>query len=352
MTGNWAPVRMGLVGYGIGGRVFHAPLLASASEVDFLGVVTGSPRRRDDVAADLPGRRTFDDLAALAEAGAEAVAISTPAHTHLPLVLQALRLGLGVVCDKPFTLDAAAARTAVDEADSRGLPLTVYQNRRWDSDFATVAELVRAEALGRVRRFESAFERFAPVPGPPAAGAGTLLDFGSHLVDQALHLFGPVQLVYAELGRMIDDGLDDDVLLALTHTSGVRSLLSGSWVQGAPRPRFRITGQDGAYEVGGMDVQESLLFAGHTPAELGPRWGVEPMSRRSVIARGDESVPVPLRRGRWDAFYPAFAQAVRGAGPVPVDPRDAVATAVVLDAARRSAVTGAAVHLVDELPRN
>ena len=343
MSDTSAPVRIGLAGYGFGGRFFHAPLLASAPEVEFLGVVTGSAERRRQLTADLPDRRAFDDLPALVEAGAEAVAISTPAATHIPLVLEALRLGLAVVCDKPFALDAASARVAVQEAQERGLPLAVYQNRRWDSDFATVTDLVRTGELGELRRFESAFERFAPVPGPPSAGGGTLLDFGSHLVDQALHLFGPVRLVYAELGRMTDDALEDDILIALTHDSGVRSLLSGSWVQGAPRPRFRVTGTEGAYVVDGMDVRKLCLLAGHTPAELGERWGTEPEARRSAIERGDESVPVPLLRGRWDTFYPAFAQAVRGAGPVPVDPRDAIATAHVLDAARLSAATGTAV---------
>jgi predicted dehydrogenase len=338
-----APVRIGLAGYGFGGRVFHAPLLASAPGVEFLGVVTGSSERRQQVAADHPGRSVFDDLPALAEAGAEAVAISTPADTHIRLVLEALQLGLAVVCDKPFALDAASARAAVEEAETREIALTVYQNRRWDSDFTTATDLVHAGTLGTVRRFESAFERFSPVPGPPAAGGGTLLDFGSHLVDQALHLFGPVQLVYAELGRMTPDALDDDVLLALTHDSGVRSLLTGSWVQGAPRPRFRVTGTDGAYTVDGIDVQESLLLAGHTPAEHGEQWGTEPETRPSAIVRGNESVTVPLRRGRWDSFYPAFAKAVRGEGPVPVDPGDAVATASVLDGARRSAATGTVV---------
>ena len=345
MSQNSNPVRIGLAGYGIGGRVFHAPLLASAPGVDFLGVVTRSAERRKQVDADLPGRRTFDDLAALAAAGAEAVAISTPADTHIPLALEALRLGLAVVCDKPFALDPASARAAVEEAEARGLALSVYQNRRWDSDFATLTDVVRAGTLGQVRRFESAFERFSPVPGPPAAGRGTLLDFGSHLVDQALRLFGPVRHVYAELGRMSPDALDDDILLTLAHDTGVRSLLSGSWVQGAPRPRFRVTGTEGAYVVDGVDVQESLLLAGHTPAELGERWGAEPGTRYSAIVRGAFSSPVPLRRGRWDAFYPAFAAAVRGAGPVPVDPHDALATAVVLDGARCSADSGTVISL-------
>ena len=279
MTGSSPPVRIGLAGYGIGGRIFHAPLLASATGVEFVGVVTGSSERRKQVSADLPALVTFDDLTALADAGADAVAISTPAATHVPLVLEALRLGLAVVCDKPFALDAASAGEAIRAAESRGLTLSVYHNRRWDSDFATVTDLVHAGALGEIRRFESAFERYAPVPGPPAAGAGSLLDFGSHLVDQALRLFGPVRAVYAEVGRMRPDALDDDVLVALTHDSGVRSLLAGSWVQGAPRPRFRVTGTDGAYVVDGMDVQESLLLGRAHPGRAR-----RPLGHRARVA--------------------------------------------------------------------
>jgi predicted dehydrogenase len=339
------PVRIGLAGYGFGGRYFHAPLLASAADCDFLGVVTRSPERGAAVRQTLPGRQVYPDLESLAAAGAEAVAISTPADTHIPLTLEALRLGLAVVCDKPFALDAASAQAAVDEAAARGLPLSVYQNRRWDSDFRTVRDLVGNGALGEVLRFESAFERFAPEPGPPDAGGGTLLDFGSHLVDQALHLFGPVDTVFAELHERHANGLDDDIYVALRHVSGIRSHLRGSWTQGAPMPRFRVTGSRGAYVVDGMDCQESLLLSGRTPAELGQGWGVENDPRGSAIRRGETATPVPLLPGRWDTFYPAFAAAVRRQGPVPVDPRDAVTTATVLDAARRSAATGHVIRL-------
>ncbi|WP_409331671.1 Gfo/Idh/MocA family protein [Trujillonella humicola] len=339
------PVRFGLVGYGFGGRWFHAPLLASAPEVDLLGVVTTSPERRALVAADHPRVATFDSLGELVAAGAEAVAISTPAGTHTALTEQALELGLAVVCDKPFALDAAAARGSVELAAARGLPLAPYQNRRWDSDFRTVRALVADGRLGRVARFESRFERFAPEPGPPAAGGGTLLDFHSHLVDQALVLLGPVTSVYAEW-RVRDGGLDDDVFVALAHADGGRSHLWGSWSQGAPGYRFRVSGTESAYVVGGpMDGQEAALLAGRTPAGEGEHWGVEPPERYGRLRRGDDGAVVPTERGRWDVFYPAFAAAVRGTGPVPVDPRDAVVTATVLDAARRSATTGEVVRL-------
>jgi predicted dehydrogenase len=336
---------MGLVGYGVGGRYFHAPLLGSAAECEFLGVVTTSSERQRQVAEDL-ACPAFASLEDLAMAGAEAAVISTPAATHVALTQQALHLGLAVVCDKPFALDADSARETVQLAERLQVPLTVYQNRRWDSDFLTLRGLLGSGSLGVLTRFESRFERFRPEPGPAAAGGGTLLDFGSHLVDQALLLSGPVQGVYAEMHlRSGAEGLDDDVFIALAHYSGVRSHLWGSWRQGAPGPRLRATGTLGTYVVEGTDGQEDLLKGGASPASAGERWGVEPAERWGYVQRGDRVDSVPSARGAWDLFYPAFAAAVRGAQPVPVDPWDAVATATVLDAARSSADTAQVVSL-------
>jgi predicted dehydrogenase len=331
-------MKMGLVGYGFGGRYFHAPLLASAAGVEFVGVVTRSAQRRAELAADRPGVAAFDSLEALAAAGAQAVAISTPADTHVPLALDAIGLGLAVVVDKPFAMDAAEARGAVRAAEKAGVVLSVYQNRRWDSDLLTVRRLIDTGALGQVTRFESRFERFSPDPGPPAAGGGSLRDFGAHLVDQALLLFGPATRVYAEVSGRHD--LDDDFFVALHHAGGVESHLWGSWVQGAPGPRFRVTGTTGSYVVDGVDGQEEALIAGRSPATEGDRWGTEPEQRWGRLHRGDAGEPVPTERGRWDTYYPAFAAAVRGEAPVPVDPWDVVRNIEVLDAARESATTG------------
>jgi predicted dehydrogenase len=336
-------VRFGLVGYGLGGRVFHAPLIASASDIDFMGVVTTSPERRAELEKDHPGVGAFDSLEDLADAGAQAVAISTPATTHAGLAREAITLGLAVVVDKPFALDAEAAREVTTAAADAGVLLSVYQNRRWDSDMLTVRKLIADGALGEIRRFESRFERWAPDRQPPAAGGGTLLDFGSHLVDGALHLFGPARRVYAEVHVSVE--LDDDVFVALHHDTGVESHLWGSWRQAAPGPRFRVTGTTGTYIVDGIDGQETVLKTGKAPKDLGNRWGVEPEHAWGRLYRGATGAPVRSERGRWDVYYPAFAAAVRGEGAVPVDPWDAVRTMDVLDAARISAATGETVDL-------
>jgi predicted dehydrogenase len=335
-----------LFGYGSGGRYFHAPLLAAAPGCEFLGVVTTSQERRKLVASDHPELSTFDGLEEAISAGAQAVAISTPAQTHSTLTDHALGLGLHVVCDKPFALNASAAARSIQLADSKGKLLSPYQNRRWDSDFLTARQLAESGQLGAITQFESRFERFAPDRGPGLSGGGTLLDFCSHLVDQVLTLFGSVRTVYAEW-RIRETGLDDDVFVALVHDSGVRSHLSASWSQGAPGSRFRVSGTHGTYVISGpMDGQEAALIAGESPATLGDEWGREPESRWGSIRRGADAIEmVPTLPGAWHTFYPAFAAAVRGEGPVPVPAADALSTAIVLDAARQSAKAGELVTL-------
>jgi predicted dehydrogenase len=338
------PVRFGLVGYGFGARYFHAPLLVAAPECEVVGVMTSSAERQALVAREVPGAPTVTSLQALVDAGAEAVAISTPAETHSAVTDAALQLGLAVVCDKPFAMDPAAARQSVALAEERGLKLSPYQNRRWDADFLTVRKVVDSGEIGTVTRFESRYERYAPERGPGRAGGGTLLDFGSHLADQALVLLGPAVSVYAEL-RLRENGLDDDVFIAVTHASGALSQLWGSWRQSAPGPRYRVTGTNGTYVLAAGDTQENLLLAGETPATLGDRWGIEPPDTHGTLHTGTAAAPYATERGRWDLFYPAFAGAVRGTNPPPVDPRDAIASGTLLAAARTSAATGAVVQI-------
>ncbi len=337
---------MGLVGYGFGGRVFHAPLLAGSTAIEFLGVVTTSADRRRQVEAE-HGVRSFDDLADLAAAGAEAVAISTPAPTHVELSLAALDLGLHVMCDKPFALSAEDARRVAARATEVDRLVVPYQNRRWDSDLRTLRSVLDQGTLGAVTRFESRFERFDSIDGLPGAGGGILYDFGSHLVDQALFLFGPVTSLYAELGPPgADIGREVRFFASLQHAGGVVSHLVGDWVQGAPGPRFRVTGAGGAFVVGpGMDGQEDALIAGRSPAADGDQWGVEVESAWGWIQRGDERTPVPSERGRWDLLYDEFARSVRGAGTPPVLVSDAIASLTVLDACAESARTGRVVDV-------
>ena len=332
-------MRIGLVGYGKGGRFFHAPLIAAAEGCELAGVVTRSAQRRDELARDYPGTPAYDDLAQLASAGVDAVAISTPADTHVPLAVQAVSLGLPVVCDKPFALQSAAARQLLAEAERAGVLVTVYQNRRFDADFLTVRAVIEAGELGRITRFESRIEQYTPPGGIPSSGGGILFDLGAHVVDQALLLFGPVMSVYAE----VDDagGHPGRFFIAARHAAGVASHLVGDLVlQGTPGPRFRVFGTLASYGVDAFDGQADALMAGGSPAAAGGAWGVVPRERWGHLHAGHTTRPWPSERGDWTVFYASFGDAVRGHGAVPVDPWDAVAGLEVLEAARRSAATG------------
>ncbi|MEE3506341.1 MULTISPECIES: Gfo/Idh/MocA family protein [unclassified Pseudomonas] len=339
-------MRIGLVGYGKGGRYFHAPLIASLPGATFVGVVTRSPGRRRELTQDHPKVVAFDSLADLVSAGVDAVVISTPLASRKALILEAIELGVAVVSDKPFVSDATQACELVLAAEEKGVLLSVYQNRRWDSDFLTVRKLIDNGVLGEISRFESRVERYSPKSVGKVSGGGMLRDLGSHLVDQALLLFGPVSRVYAELDFATrDTPLDHAFFVSLTHASGVVSHLWGSCLQNCPGPRFRVSGSAGCYSVEGLDGQEAALLAGLSPKSEGDSWGVEEHRRWGWFEQGEQRERIPSERGCWDAFYRQLQDAVGGRGANPVDPRDAVASAVVLDAARLSAEQGRVVDL-------
>ncbi|OCR21726.1 oxidoreductase [Pseudomonas syringae] len=334
-------MRIGLVGYGKGGRYFHAPLIASLPGATFVGVVTRSAERRQELAQDHPQAKAFDSLADLVAAGVDAVAISTPLATRQALILEAIELGVAVVSDKPFAADAEQAQALVDAAERKGVLLSVYQNRRWDSDFLTLRKLIDEGVLGDVSRFESRVERYSPKSVGKASGGGMLRDLGSHLVDQALLLFGPAAKVYAELQFATpSEPVDHQFFVSLTHRNGVVSHLWGSCLQNHPGPRFRVSGASGCYSVEGLDGQEAASLAGLTPVSEGERWGVEESQRWGWLEQGENRKQVASERGCWLEFYRQLRDAIAGSGPNPVDPHDAVASARVLDAARLSAQEG------------
>ena len=341
-----SPVRIGLVGYGKGGRLFHAPLIEHTQDCEIGGVVVRSPERRAALAADLPDVPVAGSLAELAEGGVDAVVVTTPLDSHVQLVHEAIGLGLPVVCDKPFTRGAPAAREAVLAAERAGVLLSVYQNRRWDADFRTVQQVVTAGGVGQVLRVESRMEQPPQPEGLPVSGGGALLDLGSHAVDQALHLLGPVRSVYAELHVAPGGvGFDEGFFVALRHEGGAISHVTGNWArQGDVGSRFRVDGTAATLVVPDDDGQTERLMTGRTPRSEGSAWGTVPESRWGAVHRGGVAVPVPSERGDWSAFYTGLARAVRGDGPPPVDPWDAVAGLEVLDAARASAATGQVVE--------
>jgi predicted dehydrogenase len=352
-----APFRVALIGYGLAGSAFHAPFIATIPEFRLAAIVTRNPERRAQALRDHPDASLFesaDEVWARPDEFDLAV-IAAPHKAHGPVGLAALAAGLPVVVDKPLATSAAEGRTLVDAARGRGLMLTVFQNRRWDGDFLTLRRLLAENAVGRVLRFESRFERWRPEVGTGwrehADDAGGLLfDLGSHLVDQAVQLFGPAQSVYAELElRRPGADVDDDDFVALEHGDGVRSHLWMSSVAAQGGARFRVLGDRAAYTKHGVDVQEEALRAGRSPDE--PDWGEEPEDRWGRLGAGEELRDVPTEPGSYGAFYEAVAISLRDGLPPPVDPVEAVEVLEVLEAARRSNRERKVVPLSHSTPR-
>ena len=335
-----ADVRVALIGYGLGGASFHAPLIASTPGMRLATIVTRNPERRAQAAGEHPKASIVDSVQAIWDRTQDhdVVVVTTSNDSHAPLAMDALAAGLPVVVDKPFAVTASQAREVIAEARRRNLLLTVYHNRRWDSELLTVKRLLAEQAFGDVLRFESRLERWRPQPkggwrerGDPELAGGLLYDLGTHLIDQALHLFGPVTDVYAELDRRRPGmQVDDDVFLALTHASGVRSHLSTTALSAQPLARMRVLGSRSAYVKVQSDVQEAALRSGGRPDQ--PGWGEEPREHWGLLGVGDAAVPVRSEPGAYQQFYAGVVASLRDGALPPVDPQDAVTGLEIIEA--------------------
>jgi scyllo-inositol 2-dehydrogenase (NADP+) len=344
------PVRVALLGYGHGGSVFHAPLIDATPGMTLAAVVTNAPERRARVA------REFPDTALLASAddvwrdaaSYDLVVVATPNRTHVPLALTAMHAGLPVVVDKPMAATVADAERLLEASRKTGQMLSVFQNARWSSTFLTVRQILADGLLGPVIRFEARLERYRPEPragawrerGAPEEAGGLLYDFGSHLIDQALVLFGRPRRVYAELAHhRLHTEVDDDTFVAIEFEHGIHANLWMSYLARAPGPAVRVWGLHGVYEKLTGDPQEDALRQGRRPT--GPEWGTEPRERWGRLTTSVASLQVDglveSVPGNYLGYYAAMRDALSSGGPPPVDPRDVVQTLRVIEAAQRSA---------------
>lgn len=332
-------IRTSVVGYGVSGRVFHTPFLQADPAYSLDVIVTADAGRASEAARRHPSTSvvaTVEEM--LAQAGdLDLVVIGTPPETHAGIATAALDAGLDVVVDKPFTVTSAEGRALIAHAQRLGRRITVFQNRRWDGDFRTVRDLVENGRLGAVRRFESRFEWYKPevraswkAEASVAQGGGILFDLGTHLIDQAVQLFGPVAEARAELSVNRPLGVaDDDAFVALRHASGTISHL---WMNSlAPQfgPRFHVLGSFSGYTSHGLDGQEAALDAGVSPTDEG--YGVTPADRWGVFGVEGSLAPLPTLRGDYGAFYRVLAEALRGHAALPVDAADAVAVLEIIE---------------------
>ncbi|WP_026818597.1 Gfo/Idh/MocA family protein [Arthrobacter castelli] len=328
MTETHAPIRTALIGFGLSGRVFHSPLLAADDQFSLDVIVTSDTERAAEAARRHPDAQIVSTPAeAFRQAeNLDLVVIATPPDTHVELAGEAITCGLHGVVDKPFAVSSPEAGALIDRAAAAGVVLTVFQNRRWDGDFITLSKIVDDGELGEVHTFESRFERWSPVSRTPwkeqtgaAGGGGILFDLGTHVIDQALQLFGPVEDIHAETSRHSSTSAsdaDDDTFVSLLHSNGVRSRLWMNRFAGQVGSRFRVLGSEAAYTKWGLDGQEAALAAGTLPTDgdygKDNIWG--------MLGRDGDTRPYEAERGDYPAFYSQLGRAILDGGSVPVDP--------------------------------
>jgi predicted dehydrogenase len=336
--------RIALIGFGYAGRVFHAPLIAATPGLSL--TVIGS-RQRDRAGSAYPGVEVVaDPLVAVRHPAVDLVVIATPNDTHAPLAQAALGAGKHVVVDKPFTVTLAEARALVDVAAAAKRLLSVFQNRRWDSDFLGIARQLATGRLGQVVEFRSEISRYRPQvrdrwrerAGP---GAGLWYDLGPHLIDQALVLFGPPETVHADLIAQ-RGGTAVDWFQAMLGYGRKRVILASSMTAADPAARFVVRGSKGSLTKLKGDPQEDQLVAGQKPGS--PGWGHDPDPL--IFFAGDGSAPVEVAApaGNYLAYYAAIRDAIREEGPPPVTPGQATALMVILEAGIRSSDQGLVVR--------
>ncbi|MBB3189628.1 oxidoreductase [Halomonas cerina] len=329
---------VGLVGYGMAGRTFHAPLIQAAPGLELTVVVTGDASR---VQADFPEVEVLSRLPLLlARRDIDLVVIATPNELHFPMAKAALNAGKHVVLDKPFTVSLSEARLLKAQADRADRLLSVFHNRRWDSDFLTLKGVLEAQTLGRVVVLESRFDRFQPrVAGQwrdhPRPGGGIWYDLGPHLLDQARELFGMPRAILLELATFRDGAQVDDDFLAMLEYDRLRVILGASALVAEPTPRFRVHGTRGSFVKYGLDPQEAWLGAGQVPE---PAWGVDSQpgfltldegTGDEVSLVGQETLGVP---GDYTVFYAGIAAALLKGTPPPVTCEEALEVMSLLEA--------------------
>lgn len=332
------PIGVAVVGYGLAGQTFHAPLIAATPGLKLTAVVSSRP---EAVHADLPDVEVLPDLdAALSREDIRLIVVATPDALHAEQSIAALKAGKSVVVDKPFaaTLADAEAVAAV-AADAPGV-FSVFQNRRWDADFLTLRRLIAEGALGEVAVFESHYDRFRPTVTDrwkDQRDGGVWTDLGPHLIDQAVQLFGAPLGVYADLQAQRVGATAIDYAHVLLRYDRLRVILNMSHLAAESSLRYVVHGTGGSFVKHGLDAQESQSKAGLRPGD--PDWGLDPspgVLTQQIHGETVRTTPAP-ERGHYPAFYAAVRDAIRDKGPPPVTADQALTVMRILDAGLRSA---------------
>ncbi|HDS0924129.1 TPA: oxidoreductase [Stenotrophomonas maltophilia] len=341
--------QVGLIGYGLAGSVFHAPLIQHTPGLALHSIVSS---QRERLLRSFTDVHIHADVAPLlADPAVDAVVIATPNEQHAPLALAALRAGKHVLVDKPFALSTAEAEAVVDAAREAGRVVCVFQNRRFDADFLTLRGLLAAGTLGRIAEVHSHFDRYRPQVRDrwresDAPGSGLWMDLGPHLLDQMLQLFGWPEAISADITAQRDGARSDDYFHAVLHYPAMRAIVHAGSLVAASAPRFAVHGSAGSYLKDGLDVQEDQLRQGIAPGA--PGWGLDPQHGQRVQVDADGKAhrhSVDNAVGDYRRFYAAFRDAILGQGQAPVSTEEALQLMRLLEAGRESADSGRRVDL-------
>jgi predicted dehydrogenase len=330
-------LRVAVLGYGWVAKHFHIPMIGAVPECSLVRL--GSARI-DQTRTENPGVRVSSLEEAATADDVDVVVVATVNTLHAPLTELALRAGKHVVVEKPFTATAAEAKRLLGLAESTGRTITVFQNRRWDSDFLTVRQVIADGLLGEILHFESHFDFFTPTVKAawreqPAPAAGTWFDLGPHLVDQALLLFGQPNGVTARFAMQREGARTDDWSHVVLDYGRLQVVLHASQVACRPADRFLIHGTHGTLVKRGSDPQEAQLLRGLKPTDAG--FGVDPDDALFHSASTTDPRPIAAVRGEQIQFYTRLARALQGGGNLPVTHDEALAVMSVLEAAAESA---------------
>jgi predicted dehydrogenase len=340
MTKN---IRVGVIGFGLAGRIFHAAVIAATPGLELACIVQRHGEEAAQAHPCVPICRSIEEM--LRDSSIRLVTVATPSYAHFENALECLRAGRNVIIDKPFALTSDEARQLIDEAREHGVLVTAYQNRRWDGDFVTLRQVLASGALGRVVSYESHFDRFREAPrldvwresGGP--GGGILFDLGPHLIDQATVLFGNPESVWADVRIDRDGGAVDDAFDILLKFDGVTALLRSTLTAVAPGPRFVVHGTKGSFVKWGLDPQEDALKAGAKFSATG--FGEEPESQWGELHIAGKSVQkIKTAAGDYRGIYANVRDAMLGTAKLEVTPEQAWRTTRLIELARLSSGEG------------
>jgi predicted dehydrogenase len=351
MTPLSSPIATGVIGYGLGGSVFHAPFISAVPTLRLDAIVQ---RSGNQAATAWPGTRILRSVEELlADTAIKLVVVSTPNPTHFAMARQALQAGKNVVIDKPFTTTSAQARELIDLAKAKELTLIPFHNRRWDGDFLTLRQLLAEQRLGRLVTFDSHFDRFRPIPrentwkevGDPSNGM--LFDLGPHLLDQALFLFGMPDSLMADIRKDRDQTDIEDAFDITLYYPKLRAHISASYLACDASPRFLLHGTHGSFRKFGLDPQEPACVAGQRPPKLPGTendWLAEPEKNWGTLTIAPDPAhpanlitqPVPTVRGDYRNFYVNVADVLLGRAQPAITSEDGYNVIRLLELARES----------------